>query len=38
MVERILTQTKNLAHWLMLAGMLAGMEMNRRASCCAARR
>lgn len=31
MVERILTQTKNLSHWLMLAGMLAGMEMNRRA-------
>lgn len=38
MVERILTQTKNLAHWLMLAGMLAGMEMNRRASGVAARR
>jgi hypothetical protein len=38
MVERILTQTKNLAHWLMLAGMLAGMEMNRRASGGAARR
>jgi hypothetical protein len=31
MVERILTQTKNLSHWLMLAGMLAGMEMNRCA-------
>lgn len=31
MVERILTQTKNLAHWLMLAGITAGMEMNRRA-------
>lgn len=31
MVERILTQTKNLSHWLMLAGMLSGMEMNRRA-------
>lgn len=31
MVERILTQTKNLAHWLLLSGMLAGMEMNRRA-------
>jgi hypothetical protein len=30
-VERILTQTKNLSHWLMLAGMGAGMEMNRRA-------
>lgn len=30
MVERILTQTKNLAHWLMLTGMLAGMVMNRR--------
>ncbi|OYW69922.1 MAG: hypothetical protein B7Z21_00450 [Verrucomicrobiales bacterium 32-60-5] len=30
MVERILTQTKNLAHWLMLAGMLSGMEMNYR--------
>ena len=29
-VERILTQTKNLSHWLMLAGMVAGMEMNRR--------
>ena len=38
MVERILTQTKNLSHWLMLAGMLAGMEMNRRASGCAARK
>ncbi len=31
LVERILTQTKNLSHWLMLVGMLAGMEMNRRA-------
>ncbi len=31
LVERILTQTKNLSHWLMLAGMLSGMEMNRRA-------
>ena len=31
-VERILTQTKNLSHWLMLAGMVAGMEMNRRAA------
>lgn len=31
MVERILTQTKNLSHWLMLAGMVSGMEMNRRA-------
>jgi len=31
MVERILTQTKNLSQWLMLAGMVAGMEMNRRA-------
>ena len=30
-VERILTQTKNLSQWLMLAGMVAGMEMNRRA-------
>ena len=30
-VERILTQTKNLSEWLMLAGMAAGMEMNRRA-------
>ncbi|CAN5862623.1 hypothetical protein BH11VER1_BH11VER1_19920 [soil metagenome] len=30
-VERILTQTKNLSHWLMLAGMVSGMEMNRRA-------
>jgi O-antigen ligase len=30
-VERILTQTKNLSHWLMLAGMGAGLEMNRRA-------
>lgn len=30
-VERILTQTKNLSHWLLLAGILAGMEMNRRA-------
>ncbi len=32
MVERILTQTKNLSHWLMLAGMVAGMEMNRRTA------
>ncbi len=31
LVERILTQTKNLSHWLMLVGMLSGMEMNRRA-------
>jgi O-antigen ligase len=31
-VERILTQTKNLSHWLMLAGMVSGMEMNRRAA------
>jgi hypothetical protein len=31
MVERILTQTKNLSHWLMLAGMVAGMERQRRA-------
>lgn len=31
LVERILTQTKNLSHWLMLAGMLSGMEMNQRA-------
>ncbi len=31
LVERILTQTKNLSHWLMLAGILSGMEMNRRA-------
>ncbi len=31
LVERILTQTKNLSHWLLLAGMLSGMEMNRRA-------
>ncbi len=30
-VERILTQTKNLSQWLMLAGMVAGMEMNRQA-------
>jgi O-antigen ligase len=30
-VERILTQTKNLSHWLMLAGMVAGMERLRRA-------
>lgn len=30
-VERILTQTKNLSQWLMLAGMVAGMEMKRRA-------
>lgn len=29
-VERILTQTKNLSHWLMLAGMVAGMERLRR--------
>jgi hypothetical protein len=32
LVERILTQTKNLSHWLMLAGILSGMEMNRRAT------
>lgn len=32
LVERILTQTKNLSLWLMLAGMLSGMEMNRRAA------
>lgn len=31
-VERILTQTKNLSHWLMLAGMVSGMDMNRRAA------
>lgn len=31
LVERILTQPKNLSHWLMLVGMLSGMEMNRRA-------
>jgi O-antigen ligase len=31
-VERILTQTKNLSHWLMLAGMVAGMERQRRAA------
>jgi len=30
-VERILTQTKNLSHWLMLAGMVAGMERTRKA-------
>jgi O-antigen ligase len=30
MVERILTQTKNLSHWLMLAGMIAGMERSRK--------
>lgn len=30
-VERILTQTKNLSQWLMLAGMVAGMELNRRS-------
>ena len=30
MVERILTQTKNLSHWLMLAGLVAGMERSRR--------
>ena len=30
-VERILTQTKNLSQWLMLAGLVAGMEMKRRA-------
>jgi hypothetical protein len=29
-VERVLTQTKNLSHWLMLAGMVAGMERLRR--------
>ena len=28
-VERILTQTKNLSHWLMLAGMAAGMARRR---------
>ena len=31
-VERILTQTKNLSQWLMLAGLVAGMEMNRRTA------
>ena len=31
-VERILTQTKNLSHWLILAGMGAGLEMNRRGT------
>ncbi len=31
LVERILTQTKNLSHWLLLAGMIAGLEMQRRA-------
>jgi O-antigen ligase len=30
-VERILTQTKNLSHWLMLAGMVAGMERSRKS-------
>lgn len=29
-VERVLTQTKNLSHWLMLAGIVAGMERQRR--------
>lgn len=29
-VERILTQTKNLSHWLMLVGLVAGMERMRR--------
>lgn len=28
-VERVLTQTKNFSHWLMLAGMAAGMERMR---------
>lgn len=37
MVERILTQTKNLSHWLLLAGMVSGMEMNRRAKAAATR-
>lgn len=30
-VERILTQTKNLSQWLLLCGMLAGLEMRRRS-------
>ncbi len=30
LVERILTQTKNLSHWLLLAGLLAGLEQHRR--------
>ena len=29
-VERVLTQTKNLSMWLMLAGFLARLEFNRR--------
>lgn len=37
-VERILTQTKNLSHWLMLAGMASGMEMTRRAAVAERRR
>ncbi|MFN0075205.1 MAG: O-antigen ligase family protein [Prosthecobacter sp.] len=37
-VERILTQTKNLSHWLMLAGMASGMEMTRRRSLALQRR
>jgi len=32
MVERVLTQTKNLSQWLMLAGMAAGLELNRRST------
>ncbi len=31
MVERILTQPKNLSMWLLLAGMLGGMEWRRRS-------
>ena len=31
-MERILTQTKSLSHWLVLAGMVCGMDMDRRAA------
>ena len=31
-VERILTQTKNLSHWLMLAGMAAGIQRSTRSA------
>jgi hypothetical protein len=32
LVERILTQTKNLSHWLLLCGLLGGLEKYRRMS------
>lgn len=32
MVERILTQTKNLSFWLLMVGLVAAMEAHRRAA------